>query len=93
MLDLVDDDTIEHYSLLVISTFLLRKKEINKEDIHDSRGMLADFVNIHESCHGRAAIRFNFHLLVHAPTSVEKTGPLWSTSAYSFESNIRRRKK
>jgi len=41
-----------------------------------------------EVLYGKDAMRFNVHMLLYAVQSVKMSAPLWTTSAFPFESNI-----
>lgn len=78
---------LQHWHLLVISLFNLLKKRIKSDDITLSNNLLHIFVKQIKSLYGEREMTYNVHQLLHLCLSVERWGPLWATSAFSFESH------
>lgn len=84
----LNQDAFTHYSLLVNSLYVLLKTEITANELKQCEYDLLKFVGYFEVYYGRQKMTFNVHTLLHIVQSVKKTGPLWSTSTFPFESNI-----
>lgn len=54
---------------------------------------LKEFVDKCEEEYGIDFMTFNVHALRHLCDNIKMTGPLWATSAFSFESEMRHIKK
>ncbi|XP_063067930.1 uncharacterized protein LOC134459495 [Engraulis encrasicolus] len=78
---------LEHFLLLSCSIHLLLQQSISISDIKKAETTLVSFVKKMELLYGRENVSFNVHQLTHLSTSVWNWGPLWSTSAFTFESN------
>ena len=85
---ILHDEALNHYTLLVKSSYTLMKTEISEEDLNQCEQDLLKFVCYYEMYYGRESITFNLHTLLHIVESVKKTGPLYANSAFSFEGNI-----
>lgn len=90
---IVDETFLEMYALLVRGIYTLLQRKITEEDITRSEYDLLQFVGSFQATYGKAAITFNLHALQHLGTTVRKTGPLWSGSAFAFENGIFLQKK
>lgn len=78
---------LEHFLLLSCSIHLLLQQSVSFSDIRKSEASLIAFVKKMELLYGKENVSFNVHQLTHLATSVRNWGPLWSTSAFIFESN------
>lgn len=78
---------MEHFTLLSSSIYTLLKQEMTLEEIDDSEKNLISFVDDFEKLYGSKNITMNIHLLRHIANSVRFHGPLWTQSAFGFESN------
>lgn len=90
---ILSQEALDHYALLVRSIFTLLKENITKNDLLQCQCDLTKFVVKFEMYYGIEGMAFNVHSLLHAVESVMKTGPLWVTSTFPFESNIYNLKK
>ncbi|KAL1467495.1 hypothetical protein MTO96_042135, partial [Rhipicephalus appendiculatus] len=75
-----------HMCLLASSLYLLLKDRISREEVGEAMDRLSDFALKMEPLYGTGAMSFNVHQLLHLPKSVAELGPLWSHSAFVFES-------
>lgn len=87
-LDYIPKKYIHHYALLVKCIYILLKTDITNSELNKCEEDLMIFVALFEVLYGKESMRFNVHMLLHAVQSVRKSGPLWATSAFPFESNI-----
>ncbi|OXU20694.1 hypothetical protein TSAR_002640 [Trichomalopsis sarcophagae] len=90
---ILDDEALQHYSLLINGLYTLLKKEISSVELLQVEKDFTEFVGFYEIYYGSESMTFNVHSLLHAVESVRKNGPLWSNSAFPFESNIYHLKK
>lgn len=77
---------LDHLLLLVQATYILLQDSISPHDIDKADGLLKAFVGRFESQYGKSHVSYNVHILVHAAASVKNWGPLWSHSAFLYES-------
>lgn len=82
---IIPDAALKHLSLLVESTFVLLQHNISAEELNKCEMDLVKFVAEFEILYGAEFVTFNVHSLLHVVESVKMTGPLWATSAFSFE--------
>lgn len=68
--------------------YTLLKEEITEEDLLECERDLLKFVIQYEMYFGKDYMTFNVHSLLHVVESVKKSGNLWATSTFIFESNI-----
>lgn len=84
---LIDQKYIVHFELLSSAIFVLLKEKITIEDMYEAERKLNEFVKIFEKLYGMENVTMNLHLLQHIVENVRRSGPLWSQSAFSFESS------
>ena len=77
---------LHHFALLVCSMHLLLQKELSVIQCHAAEEMLQDFYNFLPELYGLSSCTMNAHSLIHLPYFVQQWGPLWTHSAFSFES-------
>lgn len=75
-----------HFSLLVCSIHLLLQTRASVVQTHAAEEMLQDFCSFLPELYGVSSCTMNAHCLTHLPYFVRKWGPLWTHSAFSFES-------
>lgn len=75
-----------HYSLLVCSLHILLGKTVSFVQVDAAEQMLKDFSNLLPELYGERSCTANSHLLSHLPKYVRLWGPLWTHSAFGFES-------
>lgn len=78
---------IDHFNLLSTSVFIMSKNEITPNEIHLCEQNLNLFVKKYEEYYGCVNVTMNIHLLTHMVAAVRNLGPLWSQSAFCFETN------
>ncbi|KAL7290571.1 hypothetical protein TKK_0015337 [Trichogramma kaykai] len=90
LFDIIDEDMHKSYQLFVNSIFILLKKDITLDEIDNCECDLFQFVGNCQSQYGIKFMTYNIHTLMHYCESVRRCGPLWSLSAFPFESAIGR---
>lgn len=85
---ILPDKYLANFVLLQRAIYILLKKSILPQELDEAEHCVALFVSDFQSLYGQNAMTFNVHLLTHLTESVRKTGPLWATSTFCFESNI-----
>ena len=75
-----------HYALLVCAMHILLGDRINIPQIDAAEQMLIDFCKMLPELYGEASCTANAHLLNHLTKYVRLWGPLWTHSAFGFES-------
>lgn len=68
--------------------YSLLSEEITLEKLDQARRDILEFVEKCQDKYGSSFMTSNVHGLLHMWTPVLKCGPLWATSAFSFESKI-----
>ncbi|KAK5647999.1 hypothetical protein RI129_002891 [Pyrocoelia pectoralis] len=79
---------LNHFALLVKGIFILLQERITSDELLLAENIIQKFVKEVEKLYGIAAMTFNMHSLLHLAVSVRKTGPLWTSSAFPYESGI-----
>ena len=59
---------------------------ISNDDLNLSQRLIMDFIFATEKLYGKQHLSMNVHLCAHLKDSVFHLGPLWSHSAFIFES-------
>lgn len=77
---------LDHLLLLVQATYILLQDSISSHETDKADGLLKAFVGHFESQYGKCHVSYNVHILVHAAASVKNWDPLWSHSAFLYES-------
>lgn len=75
-----------HYALLVCSLHVLLQEHITPAQVDAAESMLQDFCQLLPELYGEESCTSNAHLLLHLPKYVRLWGPLWTHSAFGFES-------
>ena len=75
-----------HLFLFLYGVYYLLSDSIDESTISSTEVCLTKFIQI-EEMYGLKCCTFNVHQLVHFAQSVRDCGPLWSSSAFVFESN------
>ena len=75
-----------HYALLVCALHLLLQEQISPVMCNAAEEMLLDFNKLFPELYGISKCTMNVHSLNHLPYFVRLWGPLWTHSAFSFES-------
>ncbi len=84
---------IDHLLLLVQATYILLLDSISPQNIDTADALLKAFVGRFESLYAKCHVSINVHILVHAAASVKNWGPLWSHSAFLYETQNRHLQK
>lgn len=84
----LENTFLQSFLLLVQSVYILLKTDISEENLLQCELDLVRFVGECEILYGEEVITFNMHSLLHLVQSVRKSGPLWATSTFPYESNI-----
>jgi hypothetical protein len=78
---------LQHFFLLVHGVYTLLGDKITSDNLLHAKACLIKFVTDMESLYGLTACTFNVHQLTHLADGVRYCGPLWATSAFTFEAN------
>lgn len=85
---ILDDEAFASYVLLVKSINVLLSKEISVVKLENCEKDIKKFVRDCQNMYGIHFMTFNVHSLLHLCDSVRRSGPLFATSAFPFESKI-----
>ena len=83
----VEPKLLEHYTLLVNSTYILLKEKITEEELNQCEQDFQKFVYYYELYYGEEQMTLNVHTLLHVVDSIRQTG-LYVNSAYYYENYI-----
>ena len=75
-----------HYELLVCAMHILLGTSITLAQLEAAEQMLKDFCILLPELYSESSCTANAHLLTHLPKYVRLWGPLWTHSAFGFES-------
>lgn len=78
---------LNHFFLFVYGIYALLGDSISNDSIVLSEVCLTKFVIKLEQLYGISSCKFNAHCLTHLAQCVKDCGPLWATSAFTFESH------
>ncbi|XP_051243573.1 uncharacterized protein LOC127356108 isoform X2 [Dicentrarchus labrax] len=78
---------LQHYFYFSFSVHILLQESISQHDLQLAHKSLVQFVEEMKELYGEENVSFNCHQLIHLTESVQNWGPLWATSAFSFERN------
>ncbi|XP_026016884.1 uncharacterized protein LOC113018025 isoform X1 [Astatotilapia calliptera] len=78
---------LQHFFCLSISIHILLQESVSQNDLQLAHENLVLFVRNMEELYGEENVSFNCHQLIHLADCVRNWGPLWATSAFSFERN------
>nr|XP_046271851.1 uncharacterized protein LOC124073584 isoform X2 [Scatophagus argus]XP_046271852.1 uncharacterized protein LOC124073584 isoform X2 [Scatophagus argus] len=76
-----------HYFYLSFGVHILLQESISQYDLQLAHEYFVRFVEDMKELYGEENVSFNCHQLIHLTESVLNWGPLWATSAFSFEKN------
>ncbi|KAJ1519060.1 hypothetical protein ONE63_011303 [Megalurothrips usitatus] len=82
---ILPDVYLKHFSLLVSAIGILASESISLTELEQAKSYLLIFVSDVERLYGPAFMVHNTHLLCHLADCVKFNGPLWSHSAFGFE--------
>ncbi len=77
---------LHHFALLVCAMHILLQSQLTTVQIQAADDMLAAFYDLLPELYGDTSCPLNAHLLVHLTKYVRLWGPLWTHSAFGFES-------
>ena len=83
--DLIPMKYYKHWWLLVYAITIYDQKKITREDREKAKTALNKFVHDTQKLYGKTLMKYNIHLLIHIPESVENFGALWAWSTFPFE--------
>ncbi|XP_008284817.1 uncharacterized protein LOC103360717 isoform X2 [Stegastes partitus] len=78
---------LEHFVCLSLSIHVLLQESVSQQDLQLAHQHLVHFVKDMKELYGEENVSFNCHQLIHLSESVRNWGPLWATSAFTFERN------
>ncbi|XP_072224612.1 uncharacterized protein [Leuresthes tenuis] len=78
---------LTHYFYLSFGIHILLQESISQDDLQLAHQYLVSFVVGMSELYGEENVSFNCHQLIHLADSVHNWGPLWATSAFTFERN------
>lgn len=82
----LDKKYYNHLRLLSSSIYILLQTEISETQLNIAKQNLQQFVTSYQNIYGMTNMTMNAHSLTHLVDCVEKMGPLWAYSMFSFES-------
>lgn len=91
--DILKQELLNSYKLLVRSVQKLLSSDISKDDLLTCEVDLVQFIYDCQKFYGNSFMTYNLHCVRHMVQSVRENGPLSCTSAYAFENNIYNLKK
>ncbi|KAK3920928.1 Replicase polyprotein 1ab [Frankliniella fusca] len=62
------------------------EKALSENDVETAHRLLVHFVCGVQNLYGKGCMTYNVHILTHLAESVDRWGPVWALSTYSFES-------
>lgn len=77
---------LDHFMLLSSSIYILLGTKISSQQLNEVEDSLNKFTACFELYYGKENMVMNVHLLKHLVQSVKNLGPLWTQSAFPFES-------
>lgn len=77
---------LHHFSLLVCAMHILLQSQLSDVQVQAAEEMLITFYTLIPELYGDNHCTLNAHLLVHLTKYVRLWGPLWTHSAFGFES-------
>jgi hypothetical protein len=77
---------LQHLILFVCAVDILNGTSISSADLQLADDLLQYFIEDFERLYGRCNLSYNIHQLGHLTDTVRCWGPLWTTSAFPFES-------
>lgn len=65
--------------------YIFLKDKITTHDFDIAKAAVLKFVTQVETLYGKEFVKYNVHLLLHIPRSVQNFGALWSHSVFPYE--------
>ena len=85
---ILNDEALNSYSFFVRSMLVLAQPNLSNDVINKCENDLKIFVNDCQKFYNLEFMTFNVHIILHLCNSIRKSGPLYTTSAFPFESAI-----
>lgn len=85
--DLLPSVFYKHWFLLVYAINVFDSDKIDTKAYENATNAITKFVSKTEMLYGMELMKFNVHLLLHIPKSIQDFGALWAWSAFPYESN------
>uniref|UniRef100_A0ABD2XQK4 Uncharacterized protein n=1 Tax=Trichogramma kaykai TaxID=54128 RepID=A0ABD2XQK4_9HYME len=82
----ISDDKFRHWLCFAEALYIILQDKITMADLNKANELLYSFVAKMTKLHGKRAMTYNVHLLLHIGRSVLNWGPVWANSTFSFES-------
>lgn len=83
---ILKQEYLDHWCILVEAMHILLGDQISPSLLNKAELNICEFVCKTQLLYGESAMTFNIHILSHICQCVANWGPLWATSAFSFES-------
>lgn len=87
LMDFLPAMFLHHYALLVCSLHIPLQDSLTHAQIDAAEAMICDFVGLLPELYGNKSCTANSHSLTHLTKYVRLWGPLWTHSAFGFESH------
>lgn len=89
MSEVMEHQNLEHFAMLSSAFYLLLQKSISEEDLQLAQRYLLQYVYYNQKYHGKTAMTYNVHLLLHVVSAVRSFGPLFCQNMFVFEGENR----
>ena len=86
LVDILPPLYLHHYGLFVCAMHILLQARVSGTQIQAAQSMLDDFYVLLPELYGNQMCVLNMHFLSHMAHFVRRWGPLWTHSAFAFES-------
>ncbi|XP_043472593.1 uncharacterized protein LOC122505177 [Leptopilina heterotoma] len=83
--DVMKEEYFQNFQLLVGAIHILCQQSVSIQMIGEAKRLIQEFVSTFQTLYGLRNMSCNVHLLLHLPEVVEKLGPLWQYSCFTFE--------
>ncbi|KAL7292272.1 hypothetical protein TKK_0013884 [Trichogramma kaykai] len=83
---IISPKKFNHWLLFVEAMYIILQDTIKIEDLNLANKLFHTFVADMEENHGKRAMTYNTHILLHICRSVFHWGPVWANSTFCFES-------
>ena len=83
--NLLSDDYLDHYKLLLQAIYILCKREVTMEMINFAEQLIQEFLSRFEALYNVKCMTCNVYSLSNLPEIVRRLGPLWTSSCMPLE--------
>ncbi|KAL7297224.1 hypothetical protein TKK_0009629 [Trichogramma kaykai] len=83
---LLSDKKFDHWLLFVEGLYIILQEKIEIQNLNRANELFHRFVAEMDENHGKRAMTYNTHILLHICRSVHNWGPVWANSTFPFES-------